>query len=135
MEDTPYSFLFDETTNSQVKNQYDGYIIYLSKRSDSIVHSDCGLLFLGHCTAVDLVEHYEKFLKQLGIDSKFLLHFGMDGPNVNLSFEIKLTPGFELTTCGSLFTSIFQETKKLRIAIISRAQIYTKIPQVALNLT
>ena len=63
MEDTPYSFLFDETTNSQVKNQYDGYMIYLSKRSDSIVHSDYGLLFLGHCTAVDLVKHYEKCLK------------------------------------------------------------------------
>ena len=29
--------------------------------------------------------------------------------------------------------SIFQETKKLRIVIVSQAQIYTKIPQTALN--
>ena len=91
VKNTPYSFLFDETTNSQVKKQYDGYVIYWSKRSDSIVHSYCGSLFVGHCTTVDLVEHYEKFVKQLDIDSKFLLNFGMYGPNVNLSFEDKLT--------------------------------------------
>ena len=91
MKNIPYSFLFDETTNSQVKKQYDGYVIYWSKRSDRIVHSYCGSLFFGHCTAVDLVEHYEECVKQLDIDSKFLLHFGMEGPNVNLPFEDKLT--------------------------------------------
>ena len=32
-------------------------------------------------------------------------------------------------------TNIFQETKKSRIVIISRAPIYTKIPQTALNFT
>ena len=62
-----------------------------SKRSDSTVHSYCGLLFVGNCTTVNLVEHYEEFVKQLDIDFKFLLHFGMDEPNVNLSFEDKLT--------------------------------------------
>ena len=91
MKNTPYSCLFAETTNSQVEKQYDGYVIYWSKSSDSIVHSYCGLLFVGHCTAVDLIEHYEEFVEQLDIDSKFLLHFGMDGPNVKLSFEDKLT--------------------------------------------
>ena len=30
-------------------------------------------------------------MKQFDINSKFLLHFGMDGPNVNLSFDEKLT--------------------------------------------
>ena len=91
VKNTPYSFLFDGITNSQVKKQYDGYVIYLSKRSDSIVHSYCGSLFVGHCTAVGLVDHYEEFVKQLDIDSKFLLHFGMDRSNVNISFEDKLT--------------------------------------------
>ena len=66
-------------------------MIYCSKRSDSIVHSYCELLFVGHCSAVSLDEHYKEFVKQLDIDSKFLLHFGMDGPSVNLSFEDKLT--------------------------------------------
>ena len=28
VKNTSYSFLFDETTNSQVKKQYDGYVIY-----------------------------------------------------------------------------------------------------------
>ena len=91
VKNTPYSVLFDKTTNSQVKKQYDGYVICWSKRSDSIVHSYCGSLFVGQCAAVDLVKHYEEFVKQLDIDSKFLLHFGMDRPNVNLSFEDKLT--------------------------------------------
>ena len=62
-------------------------MFYWSKRSDSFVHSYCGSLFVGHCTAVDLVEHYEEFVKLLDIDSKFLFQFGMDGPNVNLSFD------------------------------------------------
>ena len=66
-------------------------MIYWSKRSDSIVHSYCGSLFVGHCTAVDLVGHYEEFVKQLDIDSKFLLNFGMIRLNFNLSFEDKLT--------------------------------------------
>ena len=47
--------------------------------------------FVGHCTVVDLLENYEEFVKQLDIDFMFLLHFGMDGPNVKLSFEEKLT--------------------------------------------
>ena len=37
------------------------------------------------------MEHYGEFVKQLGLDSNYLLHFGMDGPNTNLSFENKLT--------------------------------------------
>ena len=77
-----------------IKKQYDGYVIYWSRRSDSGVHSYCGLLFVGCCTAVDLVEHYEEFVKQLDIDCKFLLNFGMDRPNINLSFEDKLTQTF-----------------------------------------
>ena len=39
VKNTSYSFCFDETTNFQVKKQYDGYVIYWSKRSDSIVYS------------------------------------------------------------------------------------------------
>ena len=91
VKNTPYPFLFDETTYSQVKKQYDGYVIYWTKRSDSIVHSYCGSLFVEHCTAFDLVEYCEEFLKQLDIDSNFVLHFGMNKPNVNLPFEEKLT--------------------------------------------
>ena len=69
VKNTPYSFLFDETTNSKVKKRYDSYVIYWYKRSDSIVYSYSGSLFVGHCTAVSLVEHYKEFVKQLDIDS------------------------------------------------------------------
>ena len=69
VKNTPYSFLFDETTSSKVKKQYDSYVIYWYKRFDSIVYSYCRSLFVGHCTAVNLVEHYKEFVKQLDIDS------------------------------------------------------------------
>ena len=54
----PFSFLFDEFTNNQIKKQYDGYVSYWSPRSDQVVSAYPGLLFLGHCNTDDLVEHY-----------------------------------------------------------------------------
>ena len=93
--DTPYSFLFDETATSQVKKQYDGYVVYWCKQEHRVVHRYCGSLFLGHCDADDLVNHYLDFVKALGLDSSMLLHFGMDGPNTNLSFEKKMSKYLE----------------------------------------
>ena len=43
----------------------------------------------------NLVEHYEHFAKELNLDSNYLLHLGMNGPNVNLSFEKKLLTKLE----------------------------------------
>lgn len=86
----PFTFKFDETTTSQVKKQYDGYLQYWSSRENSIVNAYCGSLFVGHCTSDQLVEHYKEFIQNLDLDSNFLLHVGMDGPNVNLAFERKL---------------------------------------------
>ena len=48
------------------------------------------MLFVGHCIADDIVEHYNHFVDKLELKSDYLLHLGMDGPNVNLSFENKL---------------------------------------------
>lgn len=47
----------------------------------------CGSLFVGHCRSDQLVEHYEEFASEMGWDSSYLLHLGMDGPNVNLKFQ------------------------------------------------
>ena len=55
-----------------------------------VVYMFIVVLFCWHCNADSLVEHGE-FVKQLGLGSSYLLHFGMDGPNVNLFFENKLT--------------------------------------------
>ena len=50
----------------------------------------CGLLFVGHCTSDALVEHFLTFINELSLDTRYLLHIGMDGPNVNLAFSRKL---------------------------------------------
>ena len=62
---TPYSFKFDETTTSQMKNQYDGYFSFFSKKLRKIVTSYCDSLFVGHCTSDDLVDHFFEFARDL----------------------------------------------------------------------
>ena len=90
MKDCPFSFRFDETTTAQKKKQYDGYVTYFSARENITVTSYCGSLFMGHCLADDLVEHFFEFMRNLDLDVKLLLALGMDGPSVNKSFEKKL---------------------------------------------
>ena len=79
---TPYSFKFDETTNSLVKKQYDGYVSFFSKKLCKIVTLYCGTLFVGHCTAEDLFGNLFEFVRDLGLDFNLLLALGIDGPNV-----------------------------------------------------
>ena len=90
VKNTPYTFKFDETTNRQVHKQYDGYLQYWSNESNEIFNSYCGSLFIGYCTSENLLDHYKTFTGKVNLESSFLLHLGMDGPNVNLSFEEKL---------------------------------------------
>lgn len=92
---TPYSFKFDESTTSQVKKQYDGYVSFYSTSLGRIVTSYCGSLFVGHCTADDLVDHFFEFVRDLGLDLNLLLALGIDGPNVNKSFRAKLAKELE----------------------------------------
>ena len=87
----PFVFKFDETTTPQVKKQYDAYITYMSYRYQKIVTSYCGSLFVGHCTASDLKNHFHEFIRKLGLKTPYLLSLGMDGPNVNKSFAEKLS--------------------------------------------
>ena len=102
VKNTPFSFLFDESTNNQVKKQYDGYVSYWSLRYDQVVTAYAGSLFVGHCKADDLVEHYNEFIRKLELSSDYLLHLGMDGPNVNLSFENKLSSNLDQTNSSFL---------------------------------
>ena len=81
-----FSFKFDETTPSQVKKQYDGYITYFSKNLQKVITAYVGSLFVG------LFE----FMKTLNLDTDFLLSIGMDGPSVNKSFKKKLINELEL---------------------------------------
>ena len=92
---TPFSFLFDESINNQVKKQYDGYVLYWLPRYDQVVSAYAGSLFVGHCNADDLVEHYDHFVDKLELKFDYLLHLGMGGPNVIPSFENKLESKLE----------------------------------------
>ena len=84
---SPFSFKFDETTTSQVKKQYDGYITYMSALNNKVVTAYAGSLFVGHCTSVDLLDHFLAFIKDLNLDTNLFMGIGMDGPNVNKKFE------------------------------------------------
>ena len=121
---TPFSFLFDGTTSSQVKKQYDAYLQYWTKRNDTVISAYCGSLFVGHCPSDDLVEHYNSFQKDINFNSSYLLHIGMDGPNVNLAFERKLanelgTPFLKLGSCSlrPIHTTCRKRIKKLSFDI------------------
>ena len=84
--DTFFTYKFDETTTSQVKKQYDGYITYFSKQFEQIVTVYCDSLFVGHCSYKDLVQHFYVFLESLQFSTVWLVNIGMDGPSVNQSF-------------------------------------------------
>ena len=45
----PFTFKFDETTTSQIKKQYDGYIQYWYRKHGKVLSAYVGSLFLGHC--------------------------------------------------------------------------------------
>lgn len=84
---SPFTFKFDESTTKQVKKQYDGYVQYFSKTHNRVISAYTGSLFVGHCRSKDLIQHFFEFGTQLQWDVKYLLHLGMDGPNVNLAFQ------------------------------------------------
>ena len=54
---------------------------------EEIVNTYAGSLFMGHCSAANLVHHFYKIVQPLGAKGVHLLHLGMDGPQVNTKFE------------------------------------------------
>ena len=90
LKNMPFTFRFDETTTSQIMKQYNGYVTYYSKQERKVVTRYTGSLFVGHCKDVDLLDHFFKFMENLKVNTDFLFSIGMDGPNVNKSFERKL---------------------------------------------
>ena len=97
IKECPFTFKFDETRNRMVKKQYDGYFQYWSPKEDKVVNVYAGSVFIAHCDSDDLVTHCNELLNNLNVDSQYLLHLGVDGPNVNLAFHKKL-----LTELGQL---------------------------------
>ena len=86
----PFSFLFDESASSQLKKLYDGYVLYWSKRFDSIIHSYCGLLFVGQASSEDLVEHHKTFKEGFIFRFQSSFVFWKGWVQCQFSFEEKL---------------------------------------------
>ena len=63
---TPFSFLFEETTTSPMKKQYDAYLIHCSEKTLLIENFYIGSLFVEHSKADDLVKHYQEFVRCYG---------------------------------------------------------------------
>ena len=66
-----------------MKKHYNRCVSFFSKTLHEIVTSYCGFLFVGHCTADDLVDHFYEFLRDLGLDLNLLLVLGIDSSIVN----------------------------------------------------
>ena len=105
MKNMPFTFRFNETTTSQIKKQYDGYINFYSKQERKVVTWYTGSLFVGHCKDVDLLDHFFKFMDNFKVNTDYLVIIGMDGPNVNKSFEQKLVEKLEKDK-GNSFVSL-----------------------------
>ena len=70
-------------------NTVDGYVQYLSESEHKVLNRYCGSLFLRHWASDDLVDHFKQFVVDNELDTNYLLHISMDGPNVNLAFQEK----------------------------------------------
>ena len=70
--------------------QSGGYVTYFARSKKGMCTTYCGTLFVGQCTADDMLLHLHEFMKKAGLDSKFMWSLGMDGPNVNLLSQNKL---------------------------------------------
>ena len=68
---------------------------FWSEKENRVITAYFGSLFDSHCTAEDLVSHFNEFGIRMKWNPKYLLYIRMDGPNVNLSFVKKLLADFE----------------------------------------
>lgn len=90
-----YSISFDESFNSYSKNeQMDLIVRYFDEDKELVVNRYLGSEFLGHTTAKDLLEKFEKGVSKL--DGAKMIQVGMDGPNSNLKFLRDLVSKREL---------------------------------------
>ena len=87
MQEKPFTFHFDESTTSQTKKQYDGYVKFFSLESGEVVIVYYGTLFVGRCSAPDMVNHLKTFVAKQNLDIKLLINLGIGGPTVNITFQ------------------------------------------------
>lgn len=77
-----YSIAFDESLNKICqKEQMDIHVRFWNEKENGVVSRYLTSVFLGHSTALDLVEALEKAINKL--NTRRILQISMDGPNVN----------------------------------------------------
>ena len=86
-----FTIKLDVSTNRLVDKQYDGYVQYWSEGEHKDLNRYCGSLFPGPGTSNDLVDHFKQFAVDNELDSNYLLPRSMNGPNLNLVFQEKLS--------------------------------------------
>ena len=96
-----FTFHFDETVNSQVKKQCDGYATYFSPKLKEISSAYCWSLHVGKWTADGMLVHFHEFMKNVALSPNFMLALGVDGPNVNLLFKNKPKEEFSIIEMGT----------------------------------
>ena len=110
----PFTFHRDDSTALQTKKLFDGYVKFFSLELGEVVIAYCGTLFIGRCSALDIVSHLKTFVARQNRDVKLLLNLGMGGPNVNVSSQNLLikerkekyhTPFIDLGTCSLHFAN------------------------------
>ena len=98
----PFTLKINESTNRLSDKQYDGYVQYLSESERKVLNKFCGSLFLRYCTHDDLVDHFTQFLVDSEFEPNYFFHFCIDGPNMNLVVQVKLSKHLRdnLNTCS-----------------------------------
>ena len=68
------------------------------KKYNQVVCEYADSLFVGHCPAEALLEHFYYFIGDLNISLDNLLNLGIDGPNVNKNLNGSLWRKWKETT-------------------------------------
>ena len=106
LNDTVFTFKFDESTTQQVNKQYDVYVQYWSKKHKCVKFAYCGIVMVDHCIAEKLLEHFLELVEKVKLNIKFMLHISMDGPNVNVKFERLLKSSKKMKSLNTNIISI-----------------------------
>ncbi|XP_015930082.1 uncharacterized protein [Parasteatoda tepidariorum] len=80
---SPYSLLYDETTNNSNHKELQFALRFWSEDYQEIVCRHLKTVFIGHATANDIKKQIENALRESGLSLNKLLMLGSDGPNVN----------------------------------------------------
>ena len=86
------------------------HMLHRTKHFGRIITVYLVTLFVGKCTAQDLLNHLNDMLDKIQLSFNCILSLGMDGPSVNLAFKSKLELDLEkhkktLMDVGNLFAS------------------------------